>query len=222
MDKTIIFIPFRRGSKGIIDKNIKPLKGIPLFEHASYQAFITSQNYINDLKIVIATDYTKEEIKFDEVFDSELFVEFWDRSGKPSTEDSATTESAILEYLEENDTSNYKNMMLIQVTNPMILTGEIEKALLEYTGKGTLFSVVPFNRYLWAEDKTLVGNKNRKRRQDMGNFYLENGAFYIFNIEEFKKSNNRMNNPIKFFEMPKDSLFEIDDEEDFSLIDKLF
>ena len=63
---------------------------------------------------------------------------------------------------------------------------------------------------------------NRPRTQDSElNEYIENGAFYIFRKKGFLKNKNRLHGKISLFEMPKESIYEIDDKEDFQIIEKL-
>ena len=52
--------------------------------------------------------------------------------------------------------------------------------------------------------------KNRKRRQDVKNQYLENGSFYIFKPEIIKKSKNRLAGKIEVAEQEFWKSFEID------------
>lgn len=218
MGKTIIFIPFRKGSKGIPNKNIKEINGKPLFKYAT-QAASKARVLCEDIQdVVLATDYDLSTL---ELTWEKLVCSYWNRRGYTSTRDSATTESAIDEYLEEAKVDDFDNILLLQVTNPFITFRHIIQAVEGYKDTGTVMSVVPFNRYIWTQDKVLALYEERRRRQDMDNMYLENGAFYLFNKKEYLTSKNRINYPLDFFEMPIESSFEIDEKEDWKIVEKL-
>ena len=48
-----------------------------------------------------------------------------------------------------------------------------------------------------------------------------NGSFYIFKRKNFFKSKNRLHGKITYFEMPKESIFEVDEKEDLQITEKL-
>lgn len=218
MGKTIIFIPFRKGSKGIPNKNIKKLNEKPLFLYAT-QAAAYARVLCQDIQdVVLATDYDFSSLNLSW---EKLVCSYWDRKRYPSILDSASTESAIDEYLDNAEYEDFDNILLLQVTNPFITFRHIIQAVENYKDIGTVMSVVPFNRYIWTEDKNLAIYKERRRRQDMENMYLENGAFYLFNKNEYLKSRNRINSPLTYFEMPSQSAFEIDEKEDWNIVEKL-
>lgn len=218
MDKTLIFIPFRKGSKGIPNKNIRELNGKPLFKHTTQESVFAKMMTERVYDVVLATDYEYETLNL--TWEKDV-VYYWNRRGFPSTRDKASTESAIQEYLDHNDHSKFENIMLVQVTNPFLTSRQIIQALYSYDSKGSMMSVVPFNRYIWDEEKNLAVYDKRYRRQDMKNLYLENGSFYLFNKTEFLDTGSRMNWPVQYFEMPIESAFEIDEEEDWRVVEKL-
>ena len=63
--------------------------------------------------------------------------------------------------------------------------------------------------------------RKRKMRQDIDNFFLENGSFYIFNKDEFLKTKERLFGKIGVYEMSKIHSFEIDDYDDIEIIKSL-
>lgn len=215
VSKTIAFLPFRSGSKGILDKNIKHLLGKSLYKYA-----LDATVAVKELdQIIIGTDYP--QAMFTNYLKEDSRVTYWDRTGTKGISDTASTELAIEEMVLALGITPDTNIILVQVTNPFIDSNIIDRAIGWYKGTGTLFSVVPFDRYLWGENKDLVYYEKREIRQDMKSMYLENGALYIFNIREFLESGDRMNKPLDFIEMKKESIFEIDDNDDWNIIEKL-
>ena len=64
-------------------------------------------------------------------------------------------------------------------------------------------------------------DNKRSRRQDIHNFYLENGSFYIFKAKTFLKEKNRLFGKIGQFEMKKETSFQLDDAIDLKIIRSL-
>ena len=90
-----------------------------------------------------------------------------------------------------------------------------------------MLSVVKTKYLIWRDtNEGLISfnydYENRPRSQSITKIeYIENGAFYIFKRENFLKYKNRLHGKIGFYEMTKDSLFEIDDPEDLIDVEKL-
>ena len=57
--------------------------------------------------------------------------------------------------------------------------------------------------------------------QKMENYYLENGAIYIFDAKKFKKINNRIIKPYAIYLMSEKNSIDIDTKEDLKLLDFL-
>ena len=109
----IAFIPVRGGSKSIPLKNIKSLNGRPLVYWTVYAA----QESKNIDKIIVATD--SEEIKkvvLDFGFDK---LEVYDRSAE-NAQDTSSTESVMLEYIENSGLKENDTFILIQATSPLL------------------------------------------------------------------------------------------------------
>ena len=52
-------------------------------------------------------------------------------------------------------------------------------------------------------------------RQKIGKFYVENGAFYLFNVKKFLSYKNRLFGKIGCHEMSYDDSIDIDTKKDF-------
>ena len=125
-------------------------------------------------------------------------------------------------------------VILIQATNIFLKSEYLNKAvekLVKYKEYDTLLSVVNSKYFIWGnknkKNKNQIISKNynfkyRPRSQDFKNQeYIENGSFYIFNRKKFLIKKNRLYGKITYFEMPKVSILEIDDNEDLKLVRKL-
>ena len=63
--------------------------------------------------------------------------------------------------------------------------------------------------------------KKRPRRQEFDGYLVENGAFYITSRDKLLSSGCRISGVIKVVEMDEESYFEIDEPEDFLIIESL-
>lgn len=214
----IAFIPVRGGSKSIPLKNIKLLAGQPLVYWTAKAA--------NDAKcidkVIIATD--SQEIK-DSVKNFKLEkVIIYDRNPK-NAQDTSSTESVMLEYIKNSEYQTDDKFFLIQATSPLLKSKHINEMYNKYLldKADSAISCVRCKRFFWSkEGKSLnYDYKNRPRRQDFEGYLMENGACYINSIKNILEEENRISGKISIYEMPEYTAVEIDEPDDFLLIEKL-
>lgn len=215
----IAFIPVRGGSKSIPLKNIKILAGKPLVYWTARAAAMAS--CID--KVIIATD--SEDIKsVVNGFKDLTKVEIYDRKSENAT-DTASTESVMLEYLEFAKLNSNDKFFLIQATSPLLKSNHIEEMYNKYLfdNADSALSCVINKRFYWTRDGKSINYdyKNRPRRQDFEGYLMENGACYINSVGNIKNTKNRLSGKISVYEMPEYTAVEIDEPDDFLLIEKL-
>lgn len=214
----IAFIPVRGGSKSIPYKNIKILLGKPLVYWTASAA--NSAGCID--KVVIATD--SEKIKSVVAGFNLGKVEIYDRTPENAT-DTASTESVMLEYIENAKLSDEDNIFLIQATSPLLKSEHIEEMFLSMKAEksDSALSCVRNKRFFWSDDGVALNYdyKNRPRRQDFDGCFMENGACYINSVYNIKRDKNRLSGKICVYEMPDYTATEIDEPDDFLVIEKL-
>jgi len=213
--KTIAFIPIRSGSKSIPNKNIRVFNGKPLV-HWSIEAALNCE--LID-RVVIASDYEKKDIGYSN--DSPK-IEYYQRDST-NAQDTSSTESVILEYLENSSHSENDLFVLIQATNPFFNSEDLKKALLSRSEGASMLSCSRIKRFFWNDDGTPLNYNyyKRPRRQDFRGILMENGAFYINTVKGVIKAKNRMSNPVEIYEMPEFAQFEIDEESDWIVAENL-
>lgn len=214
----IAFIPVRGGSKSIPLKNIKEICGKPLV----YWTACAANNAKCIDKVVIATD----SIEIKRTVESFALpkVEIYDRKAE-NAQDTSSTESVMLEYIEQAQLSPYDNFFLIQATSPMLRAKDIDNMYSKYLkdGADSAFSCVLTKRFFWTKDATPVNYdyKHRPRRQDFEGYMLENGACYINKVQNIIDNKNRISGKMSMYEMPEYTSYEIDEPDDFIIIEKL-
>lgn len=214
----IAFIPVRGGSKSIPLKNIKILAGKPL---VYWTAKAANDSKCID-KVIIATD--SEEIK-NAVKNFDLNkVEIYDRKSE-NAQDFSSTESVMLEYINAKNLDKEDLFFLIQATSPLLKSKHIDNMYQKFRDDKaeSSLSCVKTKRFFWSKDgKSLnYDYKNRPRRQDFEGLMMENGACYINSVGNILQDKNRLSGKISVFEMPEYTAVEIDEPDDFLLIEKL-
>jgi len=215
--KVIAFIPVRGGSKSIPKKNSKLLAGKPLICYVVDAALVTRS--ITDIVISTDCDLIKGVIK--QYYPKEDKIVVFERSAETAT-DTASTESAILDYLERVPQNPSDTFLLIQATSPLITSKDLDNAITQFktTNLGGLLSVVEQKRFIWDSDHPINYNPlHRPRRQDFEGFLVENGAFYISAISSIIENKCRISPPYGTYTMDENSYFEIDEPSDWEILE---
>lgn len=217
--KSIGFIPLRKGSKGIPGKNKKKLLGRPLFCWVLGEAIASNLD-----QIFIYTD-DKEIISFvNKEYHWTDKVTAVKRSAV-SADDEATTEMAMLEFM-ENEKTEFDLFCLLQATSPFTMAADIDKcldAVKNGANYDSALTVVNSHRFTWNKGGTPKNYDifNRPRRQDFEGLLIENGACYVTTNSALTESKNRISGTIATVEMPEESLTEIDSLTDWTIVEEL-
>ncbi|HOA81257.1 MAG TPA: HAD hydrolase-like protein [Defluviitaleaceae bacterium] len=211
-------MPLRAGSKSIKNKNRKKMLGRPLFTWVLCEAYKSNLDKIyvftDDEKII---EYIKEEYGYLERID------VLNRSEESAT-DEASTEFAMKEFVKKIN-YDYDLLCLLQATSPLTTKEDINLALkkVEEENYDSALTVVKDKRFIWGKDgKTINYDYNKRpRRQDFEGFFVENGAIYATTKQQFEKSGIRIGGKIATVNMPRDTLLEIDEPEDWFTLEKL-
>lgn len=215
----VAFIPVRGGSKSIPLKNIKIINGKPLV----YWTVKAAAECVEIDKVYVATD--SDRIRDTVAAFGMEKVEVIARSAE-SVSDTASTESAMLEFAEQYD---FESIVLVQATSPLLTSDDLSRGckLFEKSDVDSVLSVVRQKRFHWEEDADGYAHAinydvfHRPRRQEFEGYYVENGAFYITSKALLCESKNRVSGRIKVCEMCEDSFFEIDEPSDWNIIEGL-
>lgn len=220
----VAFIPVRGGSKSIPLKNIKPINGKPLVYWTVKAA--SQCKYIDKVYVATDSDEIKKTVESFKAEDA-IFtkVEVIGRSAE-SASDTASTESAMLEFAEKYD---FENIVLVQATSPLLKADDLDKGFEAFNTEGTdsVLSTVRQKRFNWQINEegyaypTNYDVFKRPRRQEFDGYLVENGAFYISSKEDLLRTKNRISGNIKAVEMPEETFFEIDEPSDWIIIEGL-
>lgn len=215
----ISIVPVRIGSKSIPKKNIKDFCGKPLI----YWTLQSLQNSNSIEKIIVASD-SQEINNIVKLFDFNK-IEIYNRSLQNST-DISSTESVLIEVVNNFSFNKEDIIFLNQVTNPFVKCQDIDNAYKSYIDNkfDSLLTCTLSKRFYWSDDCQPLNYdfKNRPRRQDFKGNFVENGAFYINSVQNILKHSNRLSGKIGIYQMNEYSYYEIDDYQDWIICEKLF
>ena len=201
--KSLALIPARGGSKGIPNKNIKKLLGKPLINYSIESA----KNSIRIDDVVVSTDCEKiADISRKNGADI-LF-----RPESVSNDESKTID--VLNYHYEF-IKNYDIVVVLQPTSPLRPKELIDDCINEFI-RGSYSNLVTGYYCKYKE----FGSHNNLRRQDINGFFYDDGSIYIL-TPSLIKNNLWSGDNIKRIINKKQFSFEIDDEIDFLILEKL-
>jgi len=218
MSKVIAFIPVRGGSKSIPLKNIKPLCGKPLvcWNIEALEACPAVD------EVIVATD-SDEIWKTVESRNYKKTILY--RRTAENACDTASTESVMLEYIKYANLPGNVIFMLVQATSPLTESCHFSEALQKYAeGEyDSMLTCVRNYRFFWNEDGSSMNYDymNRPRRQNFSGMLMENGAFYINIVGNILSNGNRLGGKIGIYEMPEYTATEIDEPDDWMILEKL-
>lgn len=221
--KVIAIIPARGGSKGIPKKNIVDFCGRPLLAWSIQQA---KQATLVD-EVYVSTD--SEEIgAVAKSYGAEVIVRPPAISG-----DTASSEDALvhaLAYLKEKGLPDCEYVVFLQATSPLRESVDIDNAIRTITKEkaDSLFSGADIGDfYIWAKRDGKLCSVNydstdRKRRQEYGEQFVENGSIYVFKPEVLSTYHNRLGGRIAISLMEFWKSSEVDDDESLEFCKTLF
>lgn len=220
-DKYVVMIPARGGSKSIKLKNIKEIAGQPLI-YWSLDAAVNSKN-VSKVYVSTESEIIKDVVyKYDKKNKEKIIVVNRDQE---AAKDTATTEDVEFDFC--NRVTNFENLILIQATNPMIRTEDIDGCIKKFPKYDSVVSTVVQKRFYWERqtDGSIKEIKHdirkRPRRQDWDGVLAENGSIYIISRENLYKGKCRLYGKIGTYVMPEESYYEIDEPSDWIIIENL-
>lgn len=221
--KTIALIPMRSGSKGIRNKNIKIMCGKPLFYWAAKAAYGSS---LID-SVYFSTDSEEYVQNIRAYFPKANIL----MRNKMLSNDSASLEAVMMDFIKHVD---FDVLATIQVTNPLIRAIDLTKAVMymKEHNYNSIVSTVELKRFAWPhwEPWRKTGaypinydHFHRPNRQDgIEPIHIENGSFYLTERRMFdSKTISRLAGKIGIYSMPEDSIYEIDDDEDWGIVERM-
>jgi N-acylneuraminate cytidylyltransferase len=123
----------------------------------------------------------------------------------------------------------FKTIVLIQATSPLLIAEDLTRGLAEFNEPGidSVLSAVQQKRFIWEKDANHRARpvnydyRQRPRRQEFDGYWVENGAFYIIGREDLLRSQCRLTGQVGLVEMDEASYYEIDEPADWLIVESL-
>lgn len=219
-EKNIAIITARSGSKGLPDKNIKPLMGIPLMAYS----ILAAQKSNCFQKIFVSTDSEKYAEIAEQFGADASFL----RSPETSS-DTAGSWDVIREVIKEFEKrgKTFERIMLLQPTSPLRTASDIRMSfqLMEEKDANSIVSVTATDHSpLWCntlpDDLSMEFFRNEQYcdcpRQFLPKYYRVNGAIYLVTRDELYVERMLRKKSYAYI-MPQERSIDIDTEFDFAL-----
>ena len=226
--KILAVVLARKGSVGLPGKNYKSLSNLPCFlwsvlaaENSKYVDLIAVSSLCPDVKKAWQ-DYNKS--------DKCIFIDRPEELNGPLVRNEAVVRHAV-EECRNNLKFRAELIVTLQPTSPFrydnLLDSCIEK--LEEDKSNSLLTVTRHHPFIWHN--TLSGPicpnnyyLNRPMRQELQEsdfIFLDNGNIYITDHDTLITENNRLGGKVSLYETDKYQGLQIDDMEDFELIERI-
>ncbi len=214
-------IPARGGSKGIKNKNIIEVNGVPLIAYTVIEA--GKSRYLDD--VVVTTDSQRIKSISESYGAQAPFLRPIELAG-----DRSATLEAVLHAVRslESMGQSYDIVVLLQATSPLRTSEDMDQAIelfVEKNGQGVaavsevtdppvLMRTLEEGGRLskWLKQSSTI------RRQDMPKTYRINGSIYINLVSEIKEGLSFNDNPIGFV-MERSHSVDVDEESDLWLVE---
>lgn len=229
-DKSFLaIIPARSGSKGLPNKNIKELCGLPLIAW-SIKAGLKSK-YID--KVVVTTD-SQEYAEIAKSYGAEVpFL----RPNELSLDTSTTFDSIkhTIDFYRNQLNQIFDYIVLLEPTSPLRETNDIDNAIELLFANQKASSIVGISKSesqnpaflvkLQPHSQLIEGYINKDfspiRRQDIEEFFFFEGTIYISETNSLLKNQNFYYKNTMGYIVPKWKSLEVDDEDDFLMIEAM-
>ncbi|TCK84894.1 acylneuraminate cytidylyltransferase family protein [Albibacterium bauzanense] len=221
----LAIIPARSGSKGLPNKNIKPLLGKPLINYAIEAALKCPQ--ITD--VLVSTDS-------EEIANVAREAGAWVPELRPDSlagDKSSSLDVIIhtLNYLKEHYSKEYEAIVFLQPTSPLRESDDINAAINLYQEKEA-DSVISYTQeahpIFWHkyinENGTisdLFEGKDLFNRQEYQQTYFPNGSIYVVKTKLILEERKFYTPKTYAYIMPKNKSVDIDDIDDFQYAEYL-
>lgn len=220
--KYLAVIPARAGSKGVPNKNIRPINGHPLIAWSIRQAL----EIPSILNVVVSTDSPGIAAIASQYGAEAPFIR-----PQALAQDKTPTEPVMQHSIEWYESHGFRHdaVILLQPTSPLRLVGSLQAAVDQFEREQatSLLSVCESHAFFWRKTSPVSASYDfyqRPRRQDIdlkNRWFKETGSIYITRMDAFKQRSNRLVESIALFETKEAESYEIDTETDFMVIESL-
>jgi len=218
-NKIVALLPMKAHSERVKGKNFRLISGKPL-----YKWILDTLLSINRIDHIIINTDARSILNENGLEESSKVVI---RDRIPALCGDTVSMNLILK--DDIDNIDSDIYLMTHITNPLLSAEIIEKAIdvyinnLKLNNVDSLFSVTKYQTRFYKDDGTPVNHdpNNLIRTQDLEPWYEENSNIYLFTKSSFYKTQARIGLEPLLFEIPKIESIDIDDQQDFDIVEAL-
>lgn len=211
---TVAFVPARKGSKRLPNKNFMLVENIPLIRRT-----IDTLNASDVFKEIIVSTDAPNEAK--ELFASYSSVRVIPRNEILSSDDS-TVNQVLLEYFERIQRELY--ICCVYPTNALLRANTIRTSYETFL-RDSPTSLMGVSKFKFKVDKAMrMNDKNllepfnpslvNRKTQDLDDYFISNGTFYWTTRTSLIHFKSVISNPLKGFLVEDDEVCDLDEPSD--------
>ncbi|MGH1371924.1 MAG: cytidylyltransferase domain-containing protein [Cellvibrionaceae bacterium] len=226
--RVLAIVPARSGSKGLADKNVRPLDGQPLLAWPIVTAL--ESQYID--RVILSTD-SQEYADIGQSHGAEVL------SLRPDhlAGDQVPTSDVVIHIVDELKAQGdaFEYLVLLEPTSPLTQSSDVDsglEALMQRSQSGAMVAIreVLTEHPLYCstmDPQSKLSPYQRSsfsepiRRQDLSKIFCFSGSFYISNVDRYRREQSFYHDATYGFEMPAWKSREIDDLSDFVCVEAL-
>ncbi len=214
MNRITALLPMRAGSQRVKNKNIRIVKGKPLYIYILKSLY--ESKYID--KIIINTDIQEIISRYQ----NDAKIKIINR--EEHLKGNCSMNMVIENTLAKDSSENY---IQLHATNPLLKPGSIDMGIKTYfenkKNYDSLFSVNKIQKRFWTKDWVPLNHNpaDSPTTQDLEIIYEENSCFYIFSKKSFFSTMNRIGKNPYLLEISSLEAIDIDTEEELEIAEKL-
>lgn len=225
MNKISFFLPTRKGSERVKNKNTRPFAGI---EGGILKLKLQQLLNIERVEDIVVSTNDEQTIEVAESFDNPR-IRIIERPEHLCL--SSTVIEDFIDYIPSVVESEH--IFWVHATAPFADESILNKALdtyIEAISSGeydSLLSVNKIQQFLWSATENKCINHDRSkvkwpRTQDLEPLYEINHAFYINSRDNYLKYHDRIGEKPYLFELDKLHSYDIDWEDDFAIAEMIY
>lgn len=225
MNKISFFLPTRKGSERVKNKNTRPFAGI---EGGILKLKLQQLLNIERVEDIVVSTNDEQTIEVAESFGNPR-IRIIERPEHLCL--SSTVIEDFIDYIPSVVESEH--IFWVHATAPFADEAVLNKALDTYmealsSGKyDSLLSVNKIQQFLWSATENKCINHDRSkvkwpRTQDLEPLYEINHAFYINSRDNYLKYHDRIGEKPYLFELDKLHAYDIDWEDDFAIAEMIY
>lgn len=228
IENILCIIPARNNSKGIPNKNLQKICGLPL---VGYSIRYAIQEGFPLSNIVVSSD-GDEILKYSQSWQVNCHKRPDDLSG-----DNSSTEDCMLDVLKNAfPFKDFDSVMLLQPTSPIRFKGRVQEAINLYASQNydSLLSVNKMYPFFWQKKKddnlnrdyivSTYPPRSRPMRQQIPRedlMYFENGNMYITKVPVLLETKCRIGSNPYLYEISDIESMQIDNPSDLQIFNKV-